>query len=600
MQTNEKFGVNSLADSRNRVEALLEQMTLAEKVGQMTQVEKDSITPEQVSEYAIGSILSGGGGNPDPNNAETWAAMVRQYAEAALQSRLGIPIIYGVDAVHGHNNVRGAVIFPHNVGLGASRDADLVERIAYITAKAIAATGIYWDFAPAVSVPQDIRWGRSYEGYSEDTDLVIELSQAYIRGLHKQQDNGKWVLPSVKHFVGDGATSWNSTKPPAWLPGGNWQAATDNWKIDQGDAEIDEATLNDYLRPYKVAVDNGALNIMVSFSSLNGHKMHANKALITDKLKDEWGFQGFVVSDWMAIDQLDVDFYNCVVIAINAGLDMIMVPYDFKRFVGTLTDAVQKGDIPQARIDDAVRRILGVKFALGLFEDSLGNESQLAEIGSEANREVAREAVRKSAVLLKNEGQALPLAKDLDSLIISGAAQDIGAQCGGWSISWQGERGNITEGSTILEGIKAHLTNPDSVIFSEKADFESGSRAAVGVVVLSEDPYAEGQGDQGELYLSETDIALLKKTREHCDTLIAILLSGRPLVITDQLDLMDAFVAAWWPGTEGAALADNLFGTHPFTGKLAYTWYRSMDQLPLGHLKASGEDPLWEFGYGLS
>ncbi|HEX2622696.1 MAG TPA: glycoside hydrolase family 3 protein, partial [Phototrophicaceae bacterium] len=359
------------------VDLLLQQMTLAEKIGQMTQIEKNSIPTEDVTTYFIGSVLSGGGGNPTPNTPENWANMVRGFQEAALKTRLKIPLIYGSDGVHGHNNVRGAVIFPHNIGLGATRDADLVRRIAQVTARELLATNVHFDFAPAVTVPQDIRWGRTYEGYSEETAIVTELALAYMRGL---QDDDPRVLASIKHFVADGGTQWGSASTYEWLHG-NWQAPGDGYSIDQGDARIDEATLRAiHLPPYKAAIEAGAQNVMVSFSSWQGLKMHAQRYLITDVLKGEFGFQGFVISDWQAVSQIDPSFMTSVVTAINAGLDMVMVPFDYKQFITTLTEAVQAGDVSMERIDDAVRRILRVKAWLGLFEQPFGREDLLSEV----------------------------------------------------------------------------------------------------------------------------------------------------------------------------------------------------------------------------
>jgi beta-glucosidase len=593
--------VNSISDSStiiSRVESLLEQMTLAEKIGQMTQVEKNSITPEAVREHAIGSVLSGGGGNPTPNSPQTWAQMVRGFQDAALESRLRIPLIYGVDAVHGHSNVHGAVIFPHNIGLGATRDADLVERIGQITALELLATSVHWTFAPAVSVPQDIRWGRTYEGYSEDTGIVTELGLALVRGLQARRDDGSWVLPSIKHFVADGGTTWGTTNPVTWMPGGNWQAATPHWKIDQGDAQFDEATMRAvHLPPYKAAVEAGALNVMVSFSSWNGTKMHNNHYLLKDVLKGEFGFEGFVISDWMAVDQLDPDYYTSVVKAINAGLDMVMVPYDYVRFIDAMTKAVQTGDITEARIDDAVRRILRVKFELGLFERPFGDDDLLPEVGSGVHREVAREAVRKSLVLLKNDG-VLPLESSADIIVAGPAADDIGRQCGGWTIEWQGDCGPTTDGSSILDGIKRQIGEPAIVHFEANGAFPADLKVGTGIAVVGETPYAEGAGDRGDPALTQDDIALLKRMRQHCDKLVLVVISGRPIVITDALPLVDAVVAAWLPGTEGVAVADVLYGEHPFTGKLAYTWPRSLDQLPRPEQTEAG--PLFPLGFGLT
>lgn len=582
---------------KERIEHLLSQMSLAEKVGQMTQVEKNSISPEDVTNYAIGSILSGGGGNPDPNTPENWRAMVTGFAEAALKTRLGIPLIYGSDAVHGHNNMKGATIFPHNVGLGASRDPDLIKRIAAATAREMLASGVHWNFAPAVSIPQDIRWGRAFEGYSEDTELVTELGLAYLEGLHNPGLGEAWALPSVKHFLADGGTKWGTTKPAMWLGTGNWQAATPDWKIDQGNAEIDEATLREqFLPPYVEAIKAGALNIMVSFSSWNGQKMHGNKYLLTDVLKGEYGFEGFLVSDWMAIDQIDEDFYTCVVTAINAGLDMIMVPYDFKRFVETLTKAVENGDVPQERIDDAVRRILYVKAKLGLFEKPLAEESWMEHVGSEAHRALAREAVQKSAVLLKNENATLPLPKDGLIFLAGEAGNDIGLACGGWTIQWQGDKGQITTGKTILAG----LIEQEAGEIVYQADGNFSGQAHVGIVVVGEGSYAEGLGDRADLSLSQEQKDLIARVRAVCDKLLLIIYSGRPLIITDVLDQADAIVAAFYPGSEANALADNLNGKVPFTAKLSYAWPRSMEQVPVSALKASAEAPLYPFGYGLS
>lgn len=590
-QSLDKQAVNSEAVDR-RVDDLLKSMTLAEKIGQMTQPETNSVTPQEVTEYALGSVLSGGGGNPTPNDVAHWRKMVGDYQAAALQTRLKIPLIYGSDGVHGHNNVYGTVIYPHNVGLGATRDADLVRRIAKLTAQDLLATNTHWDFAPAVSVPQDIRWGRAYEGFGEDTALVSELGVAYVQGLMEAG-----VLPSVKHFVGDGGTTWGTTQRYEWITG-NWQAPNDGFSIDQGDTRIDEDTLRRvHLQPYVDAIQAGALNIMASFSSWNGKKMHANAYLLTDVLKGELGFEGFVVSDWMAIDQIDRDYYTAVVACINAGVDMNMVPFDFKRFVETLTRAVENGDVSMARIDDAVRRILRVKMMLGVFEMPYGSEEWIVEIGSDQQRAVAREAVQKSLVLLKNEQAALPIDKSTSPVLLAGrGADNVGMQCGGWTVEWQGGHGAITEGTSILAALRAELPD-NAVIYSETGEFET--QAAVGIVVVGEDPYAEGLGDTTDLSLSAEDVAAIENTRAHCERLVLVLLSGRPMLIADQLTQVDAFVAAWLPGTEGAGVVDLLLGAVPFTGKLSHTWPRSVDQIPLGALRAHDQPPMFPFGFGL-
>ena len=597
MSVNQAVYQDTTQTIETRVQDLMSQMTLAEKIGQMTQVEKNSISPDEVETYFIGSILSGGGGNPTPNNATEWRKMVQEYMKPALNTRLAIPLIYGVDGVHGHNNVFGATIFPHNVGLGATGDADLVERIGQATAKEVLATNVHWDFAPAVSVPQDIRWGRTYEGYSENTELVGKLGAAYVRGLQHKFATGEWVLASVKHFVGDGGTEWDSRQdiPNTEEDIENWQAASAGWRIDQGDSRLDEETLRQiHLTPYKDAIEAGAQNIMISFSSWNGLKMHAHEYLLTQVLKGEWGFEGFLVSDWMGINQIDDNYYQAVVKSINAGLDMIMVPYDFKAFISNLTDAVKNGDVSIERIDDAVARILRLKFMLGLFENSITDASYLDDFGSKAHRKIAAEAVQKSLVLLKYENESLPLSKTENIALVGAAADDIGIACGGWTIEWQGGIGAITEGATLLEGLQTHLR--DKLIYSEDGSLTETVNTAI--VVLGEKPSAEGEGDKEDLTLSEEDTKLIQKVREQCDKLILVLYSGRPLIITHIVNHCDAIIAAWLPGTEAHAIADVLLGDVPFTGRLPFTWIKSMEQLPLSQLQKSNAQPLWDFGFG--
>ncbi len=580
-----------------RVDDLLGRMTLAEKIGQMTQVEKNSIAPPDITGLFIGSLLSGGGGYPTPNTPENWLAMVDGFQENALQTRLGIPLIYGVDAVHGHNNVKGATIFPHQVGLGATRDPDLVRRIGQATAAEMAGTGIPWNFAPVLAVVQDIRWGRTYESYGEDAQLVSQLGAAFLQGL--QGDNlaaPETVLATPKHYVGDGGVTWGSSA---------------TYAIDQGDLQVDEATLRAvHLPPYEAAIAAGARSIMVSFSSWNGTKLHADRYLLTDVLKGELGFDGFLVSDWQAIDQIPGDYYADVVTAINAGLDMIMVPYDYRRFISTLTEAVEKGDVPMARIDDAVRRILRVKFELGLFERPLADPALLAQVGSESHGDLAAEAVRQSLVLLKNDNAALPLDRETPVIFVAGpAADDIGIQSGGWTIEWQGQAGPITPGTTILDGIQAAVSPVALVHYDRSARFDDLTDAGgtpavadVGIAVVGEHPYAEGQGDSASLAVSEADLTTVQRLRERSKTLVVVLISGRPLIITGILDDADALVAAWLPGSEGGAVADVLFGDFPFTGKLPFTWPRTAAQLPFdfANLPEIGCDaPLFPYGYGL-
>lgn len=575
--------------AEERVADLLARMTLTEKIGQMTLVEKNSINPADIAEFGIGGLLSGGGGYPIPNTPENWAAMVDGFQAQALESRLEIPLIYGVDAVHGHNNVVGAVIFPHNIGLGAANDPALLTQIGRVTALEMIATGIYWNYAPVLAVPQDIRWGRTYEAYSENTEQVSLLAMAFMQGL--QGDDlaaPDTVLATPKHYVGDGGAVWGSS-------------TTGNFRIDQGVTDVDEATLRAiHLPPYVAAINDGAQNVMISYSSWDGLKMHAHHYLITDVLRDELGFAGFVVSDWAGVDQISSDYYTAVVTSINAGVDMNMVPYDYRRFINTMLEAVENGDITEARIDEAVRHILLVKMAMGLFERPYSDPALLPLVGSDEHRAVAREAVAKSLVLLKNEGDILPLPKDLPLLLVGGeAADDIGIQSGGWTIEWQGRSGDITPGTTILQAIEATVA-PETVVLYDKfgrfADVPA-DQSYVCLAVVGELPYAEGLGDSPDLRLSVNDLRLLGRMRELCDQLVVVMVSGRPLIITDQIDDWDALVAAWLPGTEGQGVVDGLFGDAPFSGKLSFTWPRSVEQLPLG---SDDGEPLFPYGFGLS
>lgn len=575
-----------------RVEDLLPRMSLGEKIGQMTLVEKNSMASSGVSALFIGGVLSGGGGYPSVNTPAYWAKMVNRFQRYALETRLGIPIIYGVDAVHGHNNVRGTVIFPHNIGLGAANDEDLMRRIGRVTALEMVATGIHWNYAPVVAVPQDIRWGRTYEGYGENTDLVSRLSVAYLQGLQGDDlSSPDSVAATLKHYVGDGGTGWGTS-------------TTSDYKLDQGVTQGDETVLRAiHLPPYIRGVDAGAVSVMVSFSSWGGIKMHAQKYLITDVLKGELGFKGFVVSDWGGVDQVSAKYYDAVVASVNAGVDMNMVPYNYTRFISTLTLAVEKGDVTMERIDDAVRRILRAKFEMGLFEHPYANEDGLAAVGSDEHRAVAREAVAKSAVLLKNDNSALPLSRSEPLLYVAGlGANDIGMQLGGWSIEWQGKLGDATTGTTILKAITSTVSSATQVVYSVDGNFPGTAKAGACIAVVGEQPYAEGVGDRADLSLSAEDIGLTERMRPRCDKLIVLLISGRPMIVTDQLPQWDAFVALWLPGTEGEGVADVLFGDRPFTGKLSYTWPRSMDQLPFDfkNLPIGANGVLFPYGFGLT
>ncbi|HEX9384730.1 MAG TPA: glycoside hydrolase family 3 N-terminal domain-containing protein [Anaerolineales bacterium] len=590
-----------------RVEDLLAHMTLDEKIGQMTQVEKNSIKPGDITKYYIGSILSGGGGSPSENTPQAWYSMVAGFQNEALKTRLQVPIIYGVDAVHGHGNLHNATVFPHNIGLGAANDPELMQKIGRATAEEMLATGIPWNFAPVVAVVQDVRWGRTYEGYGEKTELVTSLSAAYIKGLQDFTDKDSptpgqsiFVLATPKHFIGDGATIWGSSR-------------TEDYELDQGNMQVPEELVRKlFLPPYRSAIEAGAMSVMASFSSWKGTKMHAQQYLLTKVLKDELGFNGFIVSDWQAMDQIvPDDYYASIVTSVNAGVDMNMVPYDYIAFIQTMKDAVNNGDIPESRVDEAVRRILRVKFALGLFEHPMPDTKYQGTVRSREHLELARQAVRESLVLLKNENDVLPLSKDTPLIFVAGeGANDIGLQSGGWTLEWLGKVGNDNEGTTIVSGIKAGIGPDTRLEFNREGDFSEFQDSAgkplvadVGIVVIAEQPYSEGVGDSADISLSSNEINLITETGKQSKTVVVILISGRPRVITDQLSLAEAWVVAWLPGTEGGGIADVLLGDYPFTGKLSYSWPRSNDQLPINVNnsadKTGCDAPLFPFGYGL-
>jgi beta-glucosidase len=508
-------------------------------------------------------------------------------------------MIYGVDAVHGHNNLFGATIFPHNIGLGAANDPQLVEQIGQATAQEMIATGIYWNFAPVVAVVRDVRWGRTYESYGENTDLVTSLSLAYIRGLQGEKLGAPGsVLATPKHYVGDGGTRWGSS-------------TTNGYSIDQGVTDVDEATLRAvFLPPYAAAVKNGAMSVMVSFSSWGGLRMHAQHYLLTDVLKRELGFKGFIISDWAGITMIPGDAYTQVVTGINAGIDMEMVPYNYGQFITLLKQAVDKGDVSLARIDDAVRRILTVKFELGLFEHPFSDSTLAKTVGSAEHRALAREAVSKSLVLLKNDNAALPLAKDAKTVFVLGAAANsLGIQLGGWSIEWQGSLSDLTPGTTLLKAIQQVVSKDTVVTYDARGEFADVKGADgnppipdICIAGIGETPYAEGQGDSADLALPTAEAKAVERMRDRCKKLVVVLISGRPIIINEQMRLADAVVAAWLPGTEGEGITDVLFGDKPFMGKLPFTWPRDVKQLPFDfkNLPTTGcEAPLFPYGYGL-
>ncbi|MDQ0810975.1 beta-glucosidase [Streptomyces sp. B3I7] len=582
---------------RKRVADLVSRMSPAEKAGQMTQAERGAMTaPGDIATYALGSLLSGGGSTPTPNTPGAWARMIDGFQLRAQATRFQIPLIYGVDAVHGHNNLAGATIMPHNIGLGATRDPALAGRTGEVTAAEVRATGVPWDFAPCLCVSRDERWGRAYESFGEDPALVKSM-ETVIQGLQgradgRDLDRDDKVLATAKHFAADGGTAYGSS-------------TTGTYTIDQGVTTVTRSELEAvHLSPFKTAVDRGIGTVMPSFSSLDivgdGRgpvKMHARADMITGVLKHRMGFDGFVISDWNGIDQLPGDNAAHVRTSVNAGLDMAMVPYTYKEFTGTLTDEVKAGRVTQARVDDAVSRILTQKFRLGLFEHPYADTSGASRIGSAAHRAVARQAAAESQVLLKNAHGVLPLSRHQKVYVAGSNADDLGNQTGGWTLTWQGSSGDITRGTTILQGMRnagGHVT------YSKDASAPT-SGYDVGVVVVGETPYAEGVGDVGngnDLELTAADKAAVHTV---CAAMkcVVLVVSGRPQLVGDLLGETDALVASWLPGTEGDGVADVLYGRRPFTGQLPVTWPKSESQLPINVGDASYA-PQFPFGWGLT
>ena len=576
---------NDIVDSEandNLVEDLLTKMTLDEKIGQMIQVDRSAVinNPQDITNYFIGSLLSGGGSGPINNTPSSWADMYDSFQNYALKTRLKIPIIYGIDAVHGNNNIYGATIFPHNIGLGATRNFNLVYEVERATAEEVSATGIDWTFAPCIAVPQNERWGRTYEGFGETADLVKQMGQSAVQGFQTATlgSSNTSILACAKHFLGDGGTKDGK---------------------DQGDVVVSEADIRrTHLPGYDYAVKAGVGSVMISFSSINGQKMHGSYHWITDVLKGELNFKGFVVSDWGGVDQLPGDYKTKIETAVNAGIDMVMLPNDYKNFSITMKQLVAENRIPISRIDDAVRRIIKIKTQLGLFEHPYSDRSLLPKVGSSEHRTVARDAVRQSLVLIKNDGTLLPLKKNAAKIIVAGkSADDIGIQCGGWTISWQGSEGNITQGTTILQAIKKAVSPTTQVSFS--LDGSGASGYDFGIVVVGEKPYAEGSGDRSDLSLSSSDLAMISRMKGSGIPFVTILISGRPMILGSALNDSNAFIAAWLPGTEGDGVADVLFGDYKPTGKLPHSWPKSMSQIPI-NLGDTNYDPLFPFGFGLT
>ncbi|MCH2189765.1 MAG: glycoside hydrolase family 3 protein [Gammaproteobacteria bacterium] len=592
-----------------RIEQLLENMSLAQKIGQMTQAERLFCSPEQARKFHIGSILSGGGSCPGDNQLADWVQMADEYWHASTskdERHLGIPIIYGVDAIHGNNNVLGATVFPHNIGLGAARNPELMQKLASATAREVLAAGVDWTFAPTLAVAQSNRWGRMYESYSQDPVLVANYAAPFVDGLQSSYDDDG-VISCVKHWVGDGGTTKG---------------------IDQGETTLSYQDLERvHMLPYYPALEAGAMTVMVSFNSWNGDKCHGHRFLLQQELKGRLAFSGFVVSDFDGIDYLSQDYYEAVALGVNAGIDMFMVPEEWQRFIEYLTQHVEIGSVSMSRIDDAVRRILRVKAASGLLDQvkpSARAWSNHSSFGGEKHRQLAKNAVAQSLVLLKNDNSILPIKKQNRVLVCGKNADNIGHQCGGFTIAWQGVSGNedIAGGTSILNGLvgfheQVTYVEQDRVEQIEPNDFD------VAVAVIGETPYAEGLGDirtnendiveagsqiRGlmkvlEPYGTSTklselhpeDLRLLRSLSDKNIPIVAVLISGRPLQIDLELDLTDAFVAAWLPGSEGQGVAEVLLGKLDFVGKLPFDWPRDSAENSERGLNAR-----FPIGYGLN
>lgn len=537
-----------------KIEALLLQMTLDEKIGQMTQVRHfDDISMEEIKTRFIGSVIHTQGPLPG-NNAVEWQAKFFEMQKLALDTRLGIPLLFGVDAVHGQNTYEGATIFPHNIGLGATRNAALVQKAAAITAIESKATGFNWVFSPCAAIPFNEKWGRVYEAFSESPEITAELTRASVRG-HQGQSGQIEIMATAKHFIGDGATDFG-------IEGGN---------VSLEHKEVLELLL----LPYQVAIEEGVGSIMASFNTLNGISMHAHKGMITDLLKNKLKFDGIVVSDWKAYSRFGKNDI------INAGIDMVMaVDGDLDLFQDGVREGVLNGEIAQEIIDDAVRRILRQKIRLGLFGNPYPDKSLIGQIGKKEHRDIARQAVRESLVLLKNENDTLPLKKDARIVVVGEFADNSGLQSGGWTVNWQGTTENYRGATTILEGIKRFSTgkvyyDPDGSAAIEDVD--------VALIVVGENPYAEFFGDIGgemnlfQLTLSEAHQKYITTYADKGIKTIVVLISGRPLVVTQQINQSDAFVAGWLPGSEGDGIAEVLFGEYDFVGSLPHSWPKAED-----------------------
>lgn len=584
-ETDKKY-LDATLPTEERVALLLSDMSLEEKVGQMLQGGRDAVNSSDMKDLGLGSVLSGGGSYPGTNTVKDWNIMFKNLQNPAMRSKHQIPMIYGVDAVHGHSLIKSAVVFPHNIGIGAANDPELVYQMGAAVAEEMKLTNILWNFSPCVAISRDPRWGRTYECYSSDPSIVTALADAYVKG---QADHG--VVATAKHYVADGGVKFGTGEG--------------NNLIDRGDAVMSEDELRAiYLMPYKQLIKSDVKIVMASFSSFHGLKMHENKYLLTDVLKNELGFKGFIVSDWEAINGLSgSSFENKMIASVNAGVDMFMEPYNYKDAIKAILKGVNSGAITKERIDDAVGRILTIKFDLGLFEDPYMEKTthEITELGSDGYRDLAKQLVVKSLVLLKNENKLLPLKEGQKIFVTGPAINDIGLQIGGWGLTWQGvmdnDKGKVVEGTTILEGLTEYATKYNLEIITDKA---KASEADVVILAVGEVPYAEFEGDTADL--SITGVKGHPGNKEAIDfaaslnkPTISLIVAGRNVLFNEYSDNWDSIVMCYLPGTEGDGIASVLTGETSFTGKLPMPYYKSVD-----HIESENPELLYDIGYGLS
>lgn len=579
----------SASDTDTRIELLLSGMTLFQKASQMVQAQNDAIKSTDMLNIPVGSVFSGGG---DFSNSywtvEEWKDLINGYHKGSLASELPVPIIYGIDAVHGVGKMQGAVVFPHNIGIGAANDPELTYQMGQAVANELKLAGILMNFAPCVAVSDDPRWGRTYECYSSDTEIVTALGKAYAEGQLSQG-----IMPCAKHFIGDGSTEYGTAYGSNGTP------------LDRGNTEISMEELRErLLPPYEALIESGVKIIMPSHGSVNGVRMHQNKELLTDLLKGELGFEGFIISDWESVNELSGgSLEENVILAINAGVDMLMQPYNYKDVARIIVNAVEDGKISEERIDDAVSRILRVKLELGIVDDPYmeNNPSAVTELGSDEYRELAQQLVAKSLVLLKNENETLPINDGAKVLVLGQALDDVGVLCGGWTGSWCGDTeantGGIMPGTTILDGLNEYASAHNVEIITDR---DRVSEADVVIIGLGEEPYAEWYGDSDDISITgfnalNGNAELIEFAENSGKPVVALIVAGRNVIVSDYIDSWDAAVMCYLPGTEAAAAAPVLYGEQDFSGKLPMPWYMTNEDIDSENPKLQ-----FELGYGLS